>query len=176
MLGSGLIKEVVIPIDPHGGEVFGDTEQGTKAHLSILETKRIDRRREEVVENEGVLHVGFRFGGEVVIEFFQLASFRKRSHPGKIHVENIWWLSGRHHGLQLREVLTAVSGLMQLHLDVRVPLLKFLDDLDDVILFLPTAAGPVHEHQFNHRVVRANDANRLSVAHTQKRQNDQERP
>ena len=175
VLGARLVKKVSVPIDPHGGEVFGDTEQGTKAHLSILETKRIDRRREEVVENQGVLHVGFRFGGEVVIELFQLASFRKRSHPGKIHVENIWWLSGRHHGLQLREVLAAVSGVDALHLDVRVPLLKFHDgSLDNVILFLATPAGPVHKHQFNRfRVVRANDANRLSVAHPKKCQNDQ---
>ena len=65
----------------------------------------------EFVKDQGVLRVGIRFGGEVAIEFLQLAGFRKRSHPGKIHVENIWWLSGRHHGLQLREVLAAVSGI-----------------------------------------------------------------
>ena len=176
IFGSGLIKEVAVPIDPHRGEVFGNTEQRANAHLSFFKTERIDCRREEFVKDQGVLRVGIRFGGEVAIEFLQLAGFRKRSHPGKIHVENIWWLSGRHHGLQLREVLAAVSGIDALHLDVRVPLLKFRDgSLDDVILFLPSAAGPVHEHQFNcFGIGRPNHAGCLSVTHTQKRQNDQD--
>ena len=86
-IGSA-IKEVAIPIDPHRGEVFGNTEQRA---TPIFPSSRRNASTAGVknCQDQGVLRVGIRFGGEVAIEFLQLAGFRKRSHPGKIHVENI---------------------------------------------------------------------------------------